>query len=184
MTKHSSLRSHIDGHAEANKNCDLCGKWLATVGEERLHMRDHRRKNDPFIECSKCSFKNRKKEVVAKHEEEVHGPYALYSCQLCNRSYRQSGAVKKHRASNHHREMLEKLGLVDVWLIKEKKYKSFSAFGGSWRTWGKMAQFVTEQEAARIMCEDEKNTTYATLESSFPSSTVEMAKINRPSINS
>ena len=92
----------------------------------------------------------------------VHGP-PQFGCQLCDEKFRSIGGVKKHRNHSAHLSSLKRLGLVDVWRKKEERWGSSKWSGGTYLEWGKMNQFVSKEEAARIIEKEEQNTTVVTV---------------------
>lgn len=157
------LKRHVvHFHEEDGSACRSCGKWLKTDSIRRLHEDWHFRiKSNRLFKCHLCSYSNCHASHLRAHVREVHGP-PQFGCQLCDKKFRSISGVVKHRNSLLHLSNLERLGLVDIWRMKEERWGGLKWSGGTYLEWGKMNQFVSKEEAARIIKEEEKNTTVLT----------------------
>ena len=157
------LKNHVLLHNVPGSACSLCGKWLKTEWARKSHEDWHYKvKSNTMLKCHLCSYSNCRPASLNYHMKIVHGP-PQFGCQLCDKKFRSIGGVKKHRNHSAHLSSLKRLGLVDVWRMKEERWGSSKWSGGTYLEWGKMNQFVSKEEAARIIEKEEQNTTVVTV---------------------
>ena len=164
-----SVEQHMKNtHYSQGSNCTLCGKWMRNEAYKRVHMRWHRKVEMKKLEkCPLCPYETMNPSRIVQHVKMAHGEPKL-GCELCGKKYRSNTGLKEHRDSELHSKNLEQRGLVDVWRLKEQKWNNDRLRPGTWESWGKMTQFVTQEEADRLMEEYEKNTTVITSEEPGP----------------
>ena len=158
MRTDKGLRDHISRHNEASTNCEICGKFLKNTYTRLRHIAWHAMKaSNSLAKCHMCSYTSIVPSNIRAHIERAHGAPKM-GCELCDKKYRSFHSIKKHRDSELHNANLERLGLVDLWRMREDRWGGNKAFsGGTVTQWGKMSQFVTLEEAERIMAEEENN---------------------------
>ena len=158
MRTEVGLKHHISNHNEVGSHCEICGKFLRNTYVRYRHIAWHAKvASNSLAKCHLCSYTAAQPSNIQSHFDLAHGA-PKFGCELCDKKFRSVTSIRKHRNCELHNTNLKRLGLVDLWRMREERWGGDKAFsGGTMRQWGKMSQFVALEEAERIMAEEVKN---------------------------
>ena len=119
----SHLNSHINRvHHEIKKfQCNFCGKADKTKTEHNRHIKNKHMPKDIF-ECDKCDKTLTSKLGLNLHLERSHSAFSKSKqCEFCEKSYRLSSELDKHKAKIHGRKYVAKCSICDKEFNSESK---------------------------------------------------------------
>lgn len=96
FSSNTQLNQHVrSAHtSEAEKKevqCDICQKWYRDKRSIKRHMEVH---TDASVKCPSCDKISPNRKALGKHIRRVHEYKAIYSCHLCNKSFKLTEELK------------------------------------------------------------------------------------------
>ena len=86
----------IPGKEPEKQICAICSK-LVKKYNMKVHLRTHEK---PTMECPKCDKKFRWNTSLTAHINSAHSSTFSYSCEFCNKQFKDQTNLKNHRYSH------------------------------------------------------------------------------------
>ena len=107
FTQKTPLNTHMKRihFQEANYNCSKCERPPFVTSEAlKRHEKIHERNGEKTHKCDQCDFKGYDKIQVQKHKVSVHSTTMRFTCQICDKTFKQRRSLTHHSRKHHSNE--------------------------------------------------------------------------------